>query len=223
MGKNTKETRRGAKKRKLKPVVLIVSEGSKTEPIYFNHFKDRNKNIQILLSSEGRKQRKTDYKHIVNEAIRFIDENDLSVEDGDTFWCVCDADVDTNTPGAAVVKASQLAEAKIAADRNNINMIFSNPCFELWFLLHFEYTTKQFRGYDEILKSLLKHIKDYDKNTSIFSSVKDKIDVASRNSIQLSNFQLQQKNLTENSDDSLLIDVNVVPFTNVHKLINIIK
>lgn len=27
--------KRGSKKRKIKPVVLIVTEGSKTEPVYF--------------------------------------------------------------------------------------------------------------------------------------------------------------------------------------------
>lgn len=30
--------KRGAKRRKVKPIVLIVTEGSQTEPKYFEHF-----------------------------------------------------------------------------------------------------------------------------------------------------------------------------------------
>ena len=31
--------KRGSKKRKVKPVILIVTEGSKTEPGYFNQYR----------------------------------------------------------------------------------------------------------------------------------------------------------------------------------------
>ena len=41
--------KRGSRKRKVKPVVLIVTEGAKTEPGYFNYFRTRQKNIGIKM------------------------------------------------------------------------------------------------------------------------------------------------------------------------------
>lgn len=37
--------RRGQKTLKMKPVVLIVTEGLQTEPLYFNHFRKRDRNL----------------------------------------------------------------------------------------------------------------------------------------------------------------------------------
>ena len=39
--------KRGQRRRKLKPVILIVTEGSQTEPKYFEHYRTRQTNIDI--------------------------------------------------------------------------------------------------------------------------------------------------------------------------------
>ena len=39
--------KRGQRRRKLKPVILIVTEGSQTEPKYFEHYRSRQTNIDI--------------------------------------------------------------------------------------------------------------------------------------------------------------------------------
>ena len=53
MAKRGRETSRERRKRTPKPIVVIVCEGNKTEPIYFRHFKNRYVNIQIMV--EGNK------------------------------------------------------------------------------------------------------------------------------------------------------------------------
>ena len=39
--------KRGQRRRKIKPVILIVTEGSQTEPKYFEHYRNRQTNIDI--------------------------------------------------------------------------------------------------------------------------------------------------------------------------------
>src|SRR6185312_4244684 len=46
----------------------------------------------------------------------------------DEFWCVFDVEWPQNHPN--------LPEAIALAEKHGINMAISNPCFELWLLLH---------------------------------------------------------------------------------------
>jgi RloB-like protein len=48
----------------------------------------------------------------------------------DEFWCVFDVEWPRNHPG--------LREAIEQAGRNRIRLAVSNPCFELWLILHFQ-------------------------------------------------------------------------------------
>jgi hypothetical protein len=48
----------------------------------------------------------------------------------DEFWCVFDVEWPRNHPG--------LSEAIERARLNDIRLAVSNPCFELWLILHFE-------------------------------------------------------------------------------------
>jgi len=53
-------------------------------------------------------------------------------EDGeiDEFWCVFDVEWPRNRPG--------LIDAIERARQNNIRLAVSNPCFELWLILHYK-------------------------------------------------------------------------------------
>ena len=46
-----KPEKRGQKKRKIKPVILIITEGSKTEPMYFDNYRTRQTNIDVRIVS----------------------------------------------------------------------------------------------------------------------------------------------------------------------------
>jgi hypothetical protein len=46
-----------------------------------------------------------------------------------------------------------------------VETILSRPCFELWFLLHYKYTNREFHNCGELIsKELKRHIPDYEKS-----------------------------------------------------------
>ncbi len=99
--------------------ILIVSEGTKTEPNYFASFnsKERGKYVfNVEVKGDG-----TNTIQVVNKAIELSKENDY-----DSVWAVFDKD-DFKTFDAAIIKA----------ESNGIGCAWSNEAFELWFLYHF--------------------------------------------------------------------------------------
>jgi hypothetical protein len=48
-------------------------------------------------------------------------------------------------------------------------MAVSNPCFELWLLLHHEECTAALNDYDAVLRRLRRHVPDYAKQTLSFA------------------------------------------------------
>ena len=53
--------KRGQRRRKIKPVILIVTEGSQTEPKYFEHYRNRQTNIDIRVVGSRTSGGETDY------------------------------------------------------------------------------------------------------------------------------------------------------------------
>ena len=94
--------KRGQRRRKLKPVILIVTEGSQTEPKYFEHYRSRQTNIDIRVVGSHTKGGETDYLALIRKAVEYQSKNQLSVSNGDAVWVVADGDVNYNTPDPAV-------------------------------------------------------------------------------------------------------------------------
>ena len=90
--------KRGAKRRNVKPIVLIVTEGSQTEPKYFEHFKTRQNNIDIRVVGSRSSAGETDYVSLVRKAREYQERNQLSAATGDSVWVLADADVNYNNP-----------------------------------------------------------------------------------------------------------------------------
>ena len=59
--------KRGQRRRKIKPVILIVTEGSQTEPKYFEHYRNRQTNIDIRVVGSRTSGGETDYLLLCNE------------------------------------------------------------------------------------------------------------------------------------------------------------
>ena len=138
-----------------KRLILIVCEGQNTEPQYLHGLAraHRNSRVHIEIAPEHgvprtlvevAKQRKLENE---NDAVRKRDQN-LRY---DAVWCVFDID-----DHPAIFDAKQMARS------NGIELAVSNPCFELWLLLHFrESPGMQTRG--KIHKMLGSHVPGYDK------------------------------------------------------------
>jgi len=112
--------------------VVIVCEGSKTEPGYFNGIRQsmRLPTAQVYVVHPNA----TDPLSIVRAAIDYrrqrVREHAWST--GDSAWAVFDGDEHQHADPHNWNDAIQ------TADSQGINLAVSNPCFELWYLLHYQ-------------------------------------------------------------------------------------
>jgi RloB-like protein len=111
---------------------LIFCEGERTEPEYINALK-LLPYVRDVAAVDLRVQTRdggSDPRNLVSMAVsargKAIDEE----AEIDEFWCVFDVEWPRSHPG--------LNEAVEEAGRNNVRVAVSNPCFELWLILHFQ-------------------------------------------------------------------------------------
>ncbi len=71
----------------------------------------------------------------------------------DEVWCVIDVD-----------RHARLRQACQRAEQAGIHMAVSNPCFELWLLLHFAAHTAPVANSRDLEKEVRKHLPRYDKH-----------------------------------------------------------
>ncbi len=145
--------------------VLIVCEGTKTEPYYFAEIKDHYKiataNIKIA-SDCG-----SSPTSVLEHAISIYQEAKSSSNQYDRVYCVFDQDRYHLEPTNQYQKAiDRIASFK---PKNTFFAINSVPCFEYWFLLHYEYTTAPFSAVggvtvgQAVLKKLTRYWPGYTK------------------------------------------------------------
>jgi len=149
--------------RKEYATVLIVCEGQKTERIYFNRYKERKSGLRI----ETQNSNITDPANLVKFALRQIEKYDLDLDNGDQVWCVFDTDRNTDEN---IRKAESLAGTKV-------KLCLSNPCFEIWYLIHFGYFNNTIST-AELQRKLKTYIKDYEKTKDCFNLLLAKRDDA---------------------------------------------
>lgn len=141
-----------------KPIILVVSEGEVTEPDYIRGLQQafRNPRVRIEFAEEHGvpmtlvRIAKEYKEEAIAQATRENDDN-LAY---DSVWCVFDID---DHPA--------VGEAKEMARDNNIHVAISNPCIELWLLLHFR-GNPGMQGRGTIVKSLKKYVSKYDKHVT---------------------------------------------------------
>ena len=110
------------------PRFLIVCEGTQTEPEYSREMRHLERSlIELKLSPGGVPktlvERAVEMKNAAAGMAKRQKDDNLEY---DHVWCVFDIDEHPFVP-----------EAKQQARDNGIEVAVSNPCFELWALLHF--------------------------------------------------------------------------------------
>jgi hypothetical protein bacD2_00593 len=114
------------KERKIVTRILIVCEGEKTEPNYFNAFKEINQGTMII-EVEGCGKNTIS---VVEEAIRLSEQVKGTEQKYDRVWAVFDKDSFSDR---------QFNDAIAKARQAGIHCAWSNEAFELWFLYHFQF------------------------------------------------------------------------------------
>lgn len=141
--------------------ILIVCEGRETEPGYFRgilEFKRIPKELRRL-----RHPNATDPLSIVREAdrLRKVWKAEGTWTPDDEVWAVFDGDEHIRDRRESWVEALRLAA------RAGIHLAISNPCFELWYLLHYQEQNGCLSPQDA-LRLLRTHIRDYEKSKKLW-------------------------------------------------------
>lgn len=168
---------------------LIICEGHETEPIYFNNFRNPGVTIEI-------KKVNSNTLELVKEVIK---SKSYSKKEFDQIWCVFDKDSFNPT---------EFNNAITTAKNNNINVAYSNQCFELWYVLHFQELTVSIprKQYERILD---KHLdREYKKNDKkIFRDLQGLTPVAIKNAKSLLINHI--KNIPSDQDPSTTVHLLV--------------
>jgi hypothetical protein len=142
---------------------LIVTEG-KTEAEYFNHFQSTT---GPRIESVDKQDSKVS---LVKKAITLRDQliKGGHFIDGDETWVVFDRDIDKQKPNDKDTFNQAIALAK----NNGIEVAYSNDCFELWFLLHFQAVSTALHRRD-VVKKLKQYIKSYKHGDDVYDALKE--------------------------------------------------
>lgn len=208
--KNTKDKlTRSSGSREPRTRILIVSEGTKTEPNYFKEIRAelRLPAASIIIEpSEG-----TEPLSVVQSAEKLFlygKKGSLAItaKAFDEVYVVFDRD-DHPYYAQALAKAGTL-DLKYRNEYKKPVRFFatpSNPCFELWLLLHFT-DIRSLVHRNEIIKNLKNYIKNYEKSSN---------DIYSQTSMFINDAISRAKNININS--SPLSDNS--PYTEVVTLV----
>lgn len=205
MGKGLNKNRkisndRVKKPRSTKNKILIAVEGNnKTEKNYFNNF-ERIENTYNISYARGNN---TDPLKLVQMLIKEIREQELDLEHNDKAFCVFDTDLDPN-------KNKIINNALRLAKENNIRIITSTPSIELWFLLHYEYTTASMSN-EVVIDRLKKYYSKYEKNVNIFPAINDNVEIAIKNAKKLERYQID--------NNRVIGTVEANPSTEMYKIV----
>jgi hypothetical protein len=100
--------------------------------------------VQVRVKAKG-----VDPVSLVEYAVTVRNQNR---DDFDEVWCVVDVD---EFDVAAAIRQS---------DGRGIQLAISNPCFEVWLLLHFSDCTASVRDAVDAVRRLKQHVPDYSKS-----------------------------------------------------------
>jgi hypothetical protein len=208
---NRQQARRIRKEacRKSRARILIISEGSKTEPLYLQDIRAAYRlpsaSIRVRYSQRG-----TSPKQVAEYAIQMFDEGDahigISPRSFDEVYVVFDRD-DHQTYFEALEMVRNLRGKKRNDNKDSVlfTAIASVPCFELWILLHYEDISAPIHRMDVVLR-LEKYISGYTKGArGIFSLTRGKLGDATRRAQELA---------AKNSPDA-----GIEPYTGMHELV----
>lgn len=197
------KSNRNSKIRNQIPKVLILTEG-KSEKIYF----DRIKEILTLNTLDVIQSEYTDSNGIIKEAVKKAKKSQHNGDEYNFIFCIFDLDTVNNIE--YLTPKSRLKDTKIIP-------IYTFPCIEVWFILHYETCTKPFHSMGK--KSIGDSVKGYLKerfestysetNEDCIKALAGNYKRAVYNSIQLVELQREVDSMN--------------PISTIHKLISFLE
>ncbi len=196
-------------------MLIIACEDSVSAPLYFRAiFSDLKRNHAISAASLViAKHKRSNPTGVLQDLL-----NHPNYQDFDHQWIVIDRDEErtqkVNNNSQSGHSLENFNQAISNAIRKGIKFAYSNPCFEIWYLLHFEYTSAAIDR--KQLVTQLEHGYQYAKN-KLFTKVLDQElqDKAIENSERLIQSWIDINGTTNPAKDN--------PSTTVHDLVKLLN
>lgn len=151
----------------LGPRVLVACEGKRTEPGYLDGIRIGQRLSErqvVILPHEGTDpvtvvHSVAQHRTVLRKERRWNDELD-------TAWAVFDDD------DCQALRPDQWNDAVQRAGAWNIRLVVSNPCFELWYLLHFQHQTAGLTR-PMVVQMLKQHLPEYRKSSLLYPILRE--------------------------------------------------
>lgn len=162
--------------------ILIVCEGKKTEPNYFDAVKRYGR-----LSSAQVRAMPSEYGTLPQQVVDYAyDYCKNENNQWETVFCVFDRDDHLNFENA--IRSAEAKSGRLKNDQGEAIQIVpvpSVPCFELWLFLHFEACMSEIERGD-LYARLKSHLPDYEKGASFhFDATCDRLEHANTNASRI--------------------------------------
>ncbi|WP_234636538.1 RloB family protein [Allorhizobium ampelinum] len=151
-------------------LIVIATEGSITERIYFESFRLNNIKVRVIPSEDGQ----SSPEHVLDNALKYKIQFDLGI--GDELWLVIDVD---RWP---LKTLSQVAAKSRAA---KIGLAVSNPSFEVWLALHFDAYLPDTVNNPTLIEHLRSQLGSYNKHRYEVSTIIKGLDTAIKRAREL--------------------------------------
>lgn len=214
MGKRVRNAPFSQRKSQNKPPrkrFVIICEGARTETDYCNHllqeWRSRFKKVDNYVSIEilgPEAAGGNEPENLIEYAIDTLRETEKARRIWDKssqIWCVFDVEAE----GGRKNLTNSVSHAKA----KKIQLVISNPCFELWLYLHHQYCDTAFTDGKSMKAHLKKWWSEYEKNAGKFSALDELRGTATKNA----------KRLRKNPHTKLPSDPVPRPYTDVDILI----
>jgi hypothetical protein len=156
--------------------IVIAMEGEKTEPEYFTEVKKKYQSaaLSIIPLERARGDGRSAPKHVLSHLDSYVTDNNIL--NSDECWIIIDKD---RWPDAQL----KLVAAHCSKHKN-YHLALSNPCFEIWLVLHYKNLSglsaleKKTLGGRKQIKSKWAHLKSQLKinsNSRIVEQIADAI------------------------------------------------
>jgi hypothetical protein len=107
-------------------LVVIAAEGRETEKIYFQELSEKLCSPKVHVKFLKRENNNSSPESVHEQIVNF--KKEYSIADDDQLWIVINRD---NWTIQSIKRIAQYC-----SQDTNLNFCLSNPCFELWLLLH---------------------------------------------------------------------------------------
>lgn len=142
--------------------LLVVCGGASTELAYFTGLKGERRAPHVKIDIKPKGVAPSGLVGYAQNLLRY------NPDEFDEVWCVTDVDQFKDIPAA------------VRAAGPDIRLTISNPCFELWLLLHFEDMPPHCTDYAEAARRLRRHVPNYLKSRLDYRVFSSGVDAAVR-------------------------------------------